>query len=381
MGWRMNETDYQWVKPRFGLSRRDFLSLCGRVGVSLGFSSVAGIEIAAAVTDPERPPVVWLSGQECTGCTASLLQAHHPGLAELLLDIISLEYSETLSAAAGDRLEANKHRVLDEYPDRYLVVVEGAIPTKDGGIYCKVADRPFIDLVRETVAHAAAVVGIGSCAAWGGVAASGSNPTGAVGVGKIVTDKPVVNIPGCPPNPYNFLATLLHFITYKKLPELDHMQRPKFAYGVAIHENCERRPHFDAGRFALEFGDEGHRKGWCLYKLGCKGPETYANCPAILFGDVGGGAWPVGVGHPCFGCTERGVGFTKAVHQLAEVKEPTPPATYPEIEEEHGVGVSPGAAALLAGVAGTVVGAGTVILRDISKRRHQGQDPETGEDQ
>ena len=97
-----------------------------------------------------------------------------------------------------------------------------------------------------------------------------------------VLGKPVVTIPGCPPNPYNFLTTVVHFLTFGALPEVDATGRPKFAYGRLIHENCERRAHFDAGRFAIEFGDEGHRQGYCLYKLGCKGPETYANCPTIL---------------------------------------------------------------------------------------------------
>lgn len=376
----MKQTAFQPVEQRLGISRRDFLKFCTGLGATMGLSSLAGIQIAQAVNNPRRPPVIWLSGQECTGCTTSLLHARHPGLAELLLDTISLEYSETLSAAAGDSVEANKHHILQENKGRYILVVEGSVPLKDGGIYCKVANRPFVEHVREAAEHAAAVIGIGSCAAWGGIPSSGPNPTGAVGISEIIKDKPVVNIPGCPPNPYNFLATVLHFVTFERLPTLDEKHRPKFAYSVLIHENCERRPHFDAGRFALEFGDEGHRKGWCLYKLGCKGPETYANCPALLFGDVGAGAWPVGIGHPCFGCTEAGVGFTKAIHQLAEVKTPTPPATYPAIAEEQGEGVSPGAAAILAGIAGAAVGGGTILVRDMgNKPTENPSEPESQE--
>ena len=142
---------------------------------------------------------------------------------------------------------------------------------------------------------------------------------------------PVVNIPGCPPNPYNFLSTVLYFLTFKKLPELDDQARPKFAYGRIIHENCERRPHFDAGRFAVQYGDEGHRKGYCLYKLGCKGPETFNNCPMQLFDDVGSGRWPVGTGHPCFGCSEKGVGFTMPLHSPARPKYITPPSLFTEV--------------------------------------------------
>ena len=107
---------------------------------------------------------------------------------------------------------------------------------------------------------------------------------------------------------------MVHFLTFGKLPAVDELGRPKFAYSRLIHENCERRAHFDAGRFAMEFGDDGHRQGYCLYKLGCKGPETYANCPTIRFGDVGAGTWPVGCGHPCIGCTEQGIGFQKPIH-------------------------------------------------------------------
>jgi hydrogenase small subunit len=183
-----------------------------------------------------------------------------------------------------------------------------------------------------------------------------------VGVQEILPDKTVVTIPGCPPNPYNFLSTVLHFLTFGSLPALDEKNRPKFAYGRLVHENCERRAHFDAGRFALEFGDEGHRQGWCLYKLGCKGPETYANCPAILFGDVGSGSWPVGTGHPCFGCTEEGVGFTKATHALADVKSVTPPLGYATVDMPKGKGMTPGSAALVGAVAGVAVGAGAMMM-------------------
>jgi hydrogenase small subunit len=250
---------------------------------------------------------------------------------------------------------------------KYLLVVEGAIPTKDGGIYCKVANVPFIKSVQEAAKGAAAVVAIGSCASWGGIPSAEPNPTGAVGVPQVVTDKPVVTIPGCPPNPYNFLTTVIHFLTFGKLPELDDQGRPKFAYGRLIHENCERRPHFDAGRFALAFGDEGHRKGYCLYKLGCKGPETYANCPAIGFGDVGENSWPVAVGHPCFGCTEQGIGFNKPIHAMAKVTTHTPPNMFARITEEKGTGATVAATAVVAGLAGAALGAGAVMNSRLGK--------------
>ena len=256
---------------------------------------------------------------------------------------------------------------MEQNKGKYVLVVDGSIPLKDGGIYCQVAGRPIVDHLNELAAGAAAIIAIGSCAAWGGIPSSDPNPTGATAVNKILKDKAVVNIPGCPPNPYNFLATVLHFLTFGRLPELDAKNRPKFAYNRLIHENCERRAHFDAGRFAIKFGDDGHRKGWCLYKIGCKGPETFANCPAVLFGDVGAGSWPVGTGHPCFGCTEEGVGFTKGLHELAALKTVTPPITFPGISEDNGQGVTVGAAAVAAGVAGAALGAGAVIASRLGK--------------
>lgn len=362
----MNEHDFKLIEQRLGLSRREFLKFCTGVAATLG---LAGMEMrfAEAVANPQRPVVIWLSGQECTGCPESLLRASHPTIEQLVLELISLEYSEVLSAAAGHQVEEHKSRILEEYKGKYLLVVSGSVPTKDGGIYCKIANKTMLEHVQEAAAGAAAVVAMGSCASWGGIPSSGPNPTGAVGVHKIVTGTPVVNIPGCPPNPYNFLATVMHFITFSALPELDNKLRPKFAYGRLIHEHCERRAHFDAGRFALEFGDEGHRQGWCLYKLGCKGPETYANCPTILFGDAGSGTWPVGCGHPCIGCTEEGVGFTKPIHTLARVKNLEPPTTYPGIDEPQGKGFTTGAGAVLAAVAGAAAGAGAIVARNLGK--------------
>lgn len=346
-----------------GLTRREFLSYCTGVAATLGLSSTMGLRIAAAATAPARPPVIWLSAQECTGCTESLLRAYHPTLETLILDMISLDYHEALCAGAGHQAEAYRAQSMKANWGKYILVVDGSIPTKDGGIYCMVAGKPILETVREAAEGAAAIIGIGSCASWGGIPSSDPNPTDAKPVRAVLPGKTVVNIPGCPPNPYNFLSTVLYLLTFGKPPDLDTKNRPKFAYGRLIHENCERRPHFDAGRFALEFGDFGHRQGFCLYKIGCKGPETRANCPAIGFGDVGEGNWPVGIGHPCFGCTEEGVGFTKPLHALAKVKTYAPPSAFPAVDATKGQGVSPAAVAIIAGAAGLAVGAGAMALR------------------
>ncbi len=350
-----------------GVSRRDFLKFCTITAASLGLPLGMADAIAKAVTSKSRPPVIWLHFQECTGCTESLLRATHPTVENLILDLISLDYSETLMAGAGHQAEDALHKSVAENEGKFILVVEGSIPLKDDGIYCKIGGKTALSILNEVAPKAAAIVAIGSCASWGGVQSSYPNPTGAVGVDAIVKDKPVINLPGCPASPYNLLSTVLYYLTLKKLPELDRKGRPKFAYGRLVHENCERRPHFDAGRFANQFGDDGHKQGWCLYKLGCKGPETHANCPVQLYGDVGSNAWPVGTGHPCFGCTEKGVGFEKPLHQQASVFTATPPALFPDINQDKGSGFTAGAALVVGAAAGAAAVSGMKVSKALKE--------------
>lgn len=358
-----------------GINRRDFMKLCAGMAATLGLSQNAVAKMATALTSPERPPVIWIGAQECTGCTESLLRATHPTIENLILNTISLEYHEVLSAAFGHQAEENKHNAMERYKGKYVLVVDGSIPLKDGGIYCMVAGEPIVDHIRRAAADAAAVIAIGSCAAWGGVPASGGNPTGAVSLEEALGNlgTPIINIPGCPPNPHNFLTTVAYYITYGKLPALDAKKRPLFAYERLIHENCERRPHFDAGRFAKEFGDEGHRQGWCLYHLGCKGPETNGNCSTLEFCDVGGGIWPVGIGHPCYGCNEQGVGFSKGIFQLAKVENPTPRVNKPDVAIQEGGHISPTSTALIGGALGVLVGVSLMTVRELGRqqKRHE----------
>jgi hydrogenase small subunit len=377
------KTRIESLPEHFGMvSRRDFLKFCAVAAAGMGLPAGLGVSMAEAVASSLRkPPVIWLSGQECTGCSETLLRATHPTVEKLILDLISLDYHETLSTPSGDLAEAARRKSMEENQGKFILVVEGAIPTKDGGIYCQVGGHPVLQILKETAPLALALVAIGSCAAWGGIPSAAPNPTGAMGAAEALGGKfKVINIPGCPPNPYNFLSTVLYVLTFKKLPELDDKGRPKFAYRRLIHEGCERRAHFDAGRFALQFGDEGHRRGWCLYKLGCKGPETYNNCPSQLFGDVGPRSWPVGTGAPCFGCSEQQVGFTKPIPELASLKyftpggvpltgegpqvrpgggelRVTPPTAFAPVEAPRGYGPSAAAVGVAAGVAGVLAGA------------------------
>lgn len=383
----MNENSFEndesllALEKRLGISRRSFLQMCTAMAATMGLPKGAEAAMVKAVATKKRPSVIWLHFQECTGCTESLLRAEHPTLEKLILDIISLDYHETLFAAAGHQAEAARRSAMKANKGKYILVVEGAIPTRDNGIYCKIGGQTAIEMLKECAADAAAVVAIGSCASWGGMPSTPPNPTGAKSAGEVL-GKVIPNIPGCPPNPYNFLSTVVHFLTFGKLPDVDDIGRPKFAYSRLVHENCERRAHFDAGRFALEFGDEGHKKGYCLYKLGCKGPETHANCPAILFGDVGNASWPVGTGHPCIGCTEKGIAFAKPIHALAELKNVRPPAGFPGIIEDQGKGASIGAAILAAAVAGAAAGAGAMMAKNLGKnvKLDEGEKPKKQEE-
>ncbi len=363
----MKRDNFTGIRARLGgISRRDFMKYCSIMASSMGLSTGLAPKIAEAIADPaRRPPVIWLHGQDCTGCTETLLRPSHPTLDALILDIISLDYCETLNTGSGYQAEAFLKQSIKENAGKFVLVVEGSIPTKDNGIYCKIGGKTFVSIVEETAAQAGAIIAIGSCASWGGIPSADPNPTGAIGAPALLQGKTVVTIPGCPPNPYNFLSTVVHYITFGKLPDLDSLGRPKFAYGRLIHENCERRPHFDAGRFAEKFGDDGHRQGYCLYKLGCKGPVTHANCPEILFNDVGGGTWPVGTGHPCFGCTEQGVAFHIPLFTQVEILQPTPSATPTPIIPERPSPITIRGAALAGATVGAIVGASAMAIKKL----------------
>lgn len=343
-----------------GVSRRSFLQLCttliatAPIGLSLT-STANAAEVAKAVGKARRPSVIWLHFQDCTGCTETLLRTSAPDVAHLILDVISLDYHETLMAASGAQAEAALKSAMEANAGKYVLVVEGAIPAKDNGVYMELGGRPAIQVVKEAASQAAAVIAIGSCASWGGVPSADPNPTGAVGVDAVISGKPIINLPGCPPNPYNLLAVVLEYVTMGRLPEMDSLNRPLFAYERVIHENCPRRAHFDAGRFAASFGDEGHRKGWCLYKLGCKGPVTHAACSTRHFNELPG-VWPIGLGIPCMGCTEKGVIWQMGTFDTVPIHLATPPDTYPPIYSTAGQ-LSVAASGLVGVIAGAVGGA------------------------
>jgi hydrogenase small subunit len=345
------------------VSRRDFVKACTVAAATVGVSATAVSQIVDAAARGLKPSVIWLHFQECTGCTESLLRTSHPGVAELILDLVSLDYHETLFAAAGHQAERALQSAIAQGAGTYVCIIEGAIPTKDDGVYCMIGGRTAMAIATEVAANAGVIIALGSCASWGGIPSADPNPTGAVGAPEFLKGKTVVTLPGCPPNPYNLLGTVLQYATFGTLPALDDKGRPMFAYGRTIHEHCPRRAHFDAGRFAKQFGDEGHRLGYCLYKLGCKGPQTHANCSTLSFSEITD-CWPIGIGHPCVGCTEQTLAFRVAMHDTVSIERPTPPDTYPEIAAKQGR-VSPVATGVAGLVGGALIGAGYAVSKKL----------------
>jgi len=286
-----------------GISRRAFLKFCASLAALMALPPSMAPAIAAAIGRARRQSVIWLSFQECTGCTESLTRSHSPTLEGLIFDLISLDYHHTLQAASGEAAEQDREQAMKDNEGKYLLVVDGSLPLGNPG-YSTIAGRSNLDLLTETARGAAALVAVGTCAAFGGIPGADPNPTGAVPVGDIVKNKPIINIPGCPPIPLAITGTLAYFLTFGRIPELDARGRPRMFYGDTIHDRCYRRPFYDQGKFAASFDDAGARQGWCLFKLGCKGPVTRNACATLKWNE--GTSFPIQSGHGCLGCSEPG---------------------------------------------------------------------------
>jgi len=297
-----------------GVSRRSFMKFCATTASMMALPPSMIPMIAHALENALRPSVIWLSFQECTGCTESLTRAHTPSVESLIFESISLDYHHTLQAAAGHGAEAAREAAMEVNFGNYLLVVDGSMPLDNPG-YSTIAGISNIDMLKEAAKGAAAIIAVGTCATYGGIPRAKPNPTGAVSVNDIITDKPIINVPGCPPIPVVITGVLAHYLTFGSIPELDHIGRPKAFYGQSIHDRCYRRPFYDKGQFAETFDDEGARKGWCLFKLGCRGPTTYNACATTKWNN--GTSFPIESGHPCLGCSEPdfwdGGGFYRAL--------------------------------------------------------------------
>jgi len=269
-------------------TRREFLKFCGTVAAALGLSPLMGPKVAEALISGGRPPVLWLHFAECTGCTESFLRTVSPYVDELILDVLSVDYHETIMAGAGDTVHEILYQKADLYQGEFFCVVEGAIPTADGGIYGMVNGKTMLSIAQDICPKARAVINIGTCSAYGGLAAAAPNPTGAMGLSDALPglNVPVVNVPGCPPNPINFVAVIADYLLKGSLPRLDDLGRPLFAYGKRVHAYCPMK----------------QLRNRCLKSEGCKGQWTYNNCPDIQFNE--GTNFPTQAGHPCIGCSE-----------------------------------------------------------------------------
>jgi hydrogenase small subunit len=351
-----------------GVSRRSFLEFCTEMAVILGLGSAAAPSVAKALEAQQRPTVIWLEMQECTGCVESTLRTEAPTIGNLVLDVVSLDYSETLMAAAGHAAEKARADSMAKNKGKYVLIVTGSVPTKEDGMYCTVAGKTIRAHLEEAAEGAAAIIALGACAHWGSVQAARPNPTGAVGVRDIIKNKPIINIAGCPPIGDVVTATVVHFLTFGRLPATDHEGRPMFAYGNRIHDQCSRRAHFDAGQYVENFDDESARKGWCLYQVGCKGPATYSPCPIVQWNQRT--SWPIGAGHPCIGCTEPYFWDTMAPF-------------YNRLPNVGGFGVerrvdSIGATLAVGAAAGVLAHAGMTVMHQIRRRKATKQLPESG---
>ncbi len=319
MGREASATEFQELLAARGVTRRSFMKLCGAVAVAAGLSELAAPRVAQALEESvigatdggSLYPVIWIEGASCTGCTEAFAQLETPDPATVVLELISLNYSETLSAAAGHSLEEAKAQTIEAFANNYILVYEGAILEGWNGQALRVADVPGTETLIEAAEGAQAVVAVGSCAVNGGWIGAHPNPAGALGVQQFLEkngiDTPVVNIPGCPANPEWLIAVLVRVLLLNGLDDLSSLaltseNKPEQIFGQTIHDNCERRGHFENGEFVYEFGSEEEAKGYCLYPLGCRGPQTKANCGVVLYNNRR--SWCVKAGSPCIGCCE-----------------------------------------------------------------------------
>ncbi|EJV0325721.1 hydrogenase small subunit [Campylobacter coli] len=247
-----------------------------------------------------KTKLVWLHLCECTGCSESLLRSELPSFDELIFDFFSLEYHETLMAANGTKAEELLEHVLEE---DFILAVEGGVAAIDTFFLTIGAQgESGYEILEKLAAKAKAIFAVGTCSSYGGIQAAYPNPSKTCGISEVLSQK-VVNIPGCPPSDINIIATLSFFALFGVLPELDEQNRPVWAYGKCLHDMCERKAKFESGIFAEHFDDEAAKNGACLFKIGCKGPYTYNNCPKVKFNAKT--SWPVAAGHGCIACSEK----------------------------------------------------------------------------
>ena len=365
------------VLKRRGLSRRDFLKMSAVMTATLGLPPMFDLRVARAQEVATRLPVIWQELQSCTGNSMALIRNANPGTAELLLDLISLEYAEVLMAPSGQAAEDVLAAAIEKYDGAYIAVFEGSIPVGDNGNFLTIGPlgETGVEKVEHVAKHAAAVIAAGSCAAYGGIPAARPNPTTAMGVGDFLSSRginnPVVNLPACPVSSTNIVGTILEYAMFGRLPSLDAYGRPLWAYQDRIHDKCERRGHFDAGEFVEGWTDiEGLKSGLCLFKVGCKGPMAYNNCGVVRYNE--GTSWPIMSGHGCIGCSEPGFWDTLTPFEvpLAGRLYNTPFGTDADAD-------TIGTVVLGAAAAGVAIHAGATAIKAATEKRSDGAEKES----
>ncbi|MDI3281478.1 MAG: hydrogenase small subunit [Bacillota bacterium] len=324
------------------MDRRDFLKLCGGVAAALGLSEVSVPKIAEVLAaSAAKPPVIWLELGSCTGDSCSFLNADSPTAAEVILNQLSVRYHEAIMAAQGTLAEKAIEDTIKNEAGKYVVVVEGVVPTKKG--YGMIGGKEMQDILKEVSANALVVIALGTCSAYGGIPGGDPNPGEVKPVMDLIDRNKVINLPGCPAHPMWLLSTVTHLLMFG-MPKLDSQRRPVAIYGQTIHDNCPRRSAFDEGRYVEQFGQAEVDRDYCLIKKGCKGPITYSNCPQQRWNS--GKNWCIGAGAPCIGCVDPKF----------------PDAMSPFYDRLPDIGI-PGVAGLRtdADTVGAVVGAATAI--------------------
>lgn len=279
-------------------------------------------------------PVIWLETSDSGDNNIAFMNTTYPYLNQVFTDMIDLLYSNTFMAAQGEDAFTLLIDSANKYRGKFTLVVEGAVPTNDNGIYTVVARTrtrriTALEAVTWLGSLAENVVAIGTCASFGGASAAAPNITGSVGVGSILA-REVINVSGCPVNPDWFVGTLAHLIMYGR-PDLDELNRPTLFYGHTVHKHCQRRSYFDKKDFAAKLGDIE-----CMFSQGCVGPKTGSDCPYRQW--INHVSWPVKVNTPCIGCTNEDFpdGSSPFFTPLDRKKPEKPPPSRPNGGERKG---------------------------------------------
>lgn len=284
------------------LTRREFIKLIMTAAAGASLSGLLLPEVAKAVEGlGKKPVVIWLEAMTCSGDFMSCLNTFNPNMRELLFGIIDLHYSNTLMVAEGEVAIRELFGTAEAHKGEYILIAEGTIPTRDGGRWGAIGCTPEGEMITDLYAarylgeRAKHIIAIGTCAAFGGPYAANPNPSHSKPWYEVLNGRRVINVPGCPVHPDWFVGTLSHVMLYG-VPDLDEYMRPRLFFGGNIHDNCPRRFQFENSKFSRHPGDPG-----CTYRIGCKGPVTFADCPTRRWSALHNN-WPVGANTPCIGC-------------------------------------------------------------------------------